>query len=187
MTFSANAGDNDSLAFTNYSWNPSSAASDMNIYVTAPDGTTNVGYCSRSTSSCEIHMRNLPQTGTYNVQVATEGFAATSLTATLSADVTGSLVSGTPFPISMAATGQSATLAFTTSATQTITVAVSSINVTPNASLTIDVYGTSSSSIQRFFTYNASSMTLNNLPAGNYWAVVTQASPTTGSLQLTYH
>jgi len=188
FSFSANAGDNVSFAMTNFSITPTSASTSATVLFYQPNG-VNFTYnnCNNTQGSCEFHLRNLPQTGTYTVIVQPGGQATMSFVATLSQDVTGSLASGTPSTINLAATGQSATFTFATTATQSIALTVSSVGISPSTTLYVYVYNASGTSVGNTSTTTGTTLNLTNLPAGTYTVLITPWFPTTGSLQLSYH
>ncbi len=111
-----------------------------------------------------------------------------SFTVTLSQDISGSLVSGTPLTLDPAATGQSASLTFTLSSAQTVALNLGALSLNPS-STTVYVYVYNSSGAQIANQGSSSGETINlpNLAAGTYTVVVTDgsSSPATGSLQVT--
>jgi hypothetical protein len=114
------------------------------------------------------------------------GAAAMSFTSTLSADVTGTLSSGVPLTVNLAAVGQAATLTFTTPATQTVVLTMSSVSVTPSAWLATYVYDSSNTLVGSGSTGSSLTTTLANLAAGTYSVVITPNSPVVGSFQVKY-
>jgi hypothetical protein len=144
LTFAGTAGQSVSLALTGLSLTPSSISS-ATVTVKKPDGTSLPSTsCSAANVGCELHLANLPQTGSYTVIVAPGGQATMNFAATLSTDVTGTLSSGTAFNVGLAYVGQSATLSFTQPSQQTMALDLGSISTTPaNATLNVYVYNSS--------------------------------------------
>src|SRR5207253_142995 len=87
-------------------------------------------------SGCVVHMPFLPYTGTFSVTVSPDGAATLNATATLSPDVTGTLVFGTPFTVDLSDIGQSALLTFgvTSPGSQTVALYFSGVATNPSGS-----------------------------------------------------
>ena len=184
FTFSANAGDNDSVALTGLTLSPPSVSS-ATLYVYAPNGQyiTSTS-CYSSYEGCETHLRDLPQTGTYSITVSPGGQATMSFTATLSQDVSASLSPGTPLDVALAADGQSATIAFATTTVQSWTLTISSIATSPPETLSVYVYNASDGVIKNGSATSQASFPLSSLAAGAYTVVVYPNEPVTGTFQL---
>jgi hypothetical protein len=128
FSFSGTAGQNLTLALSNL---VVAGISNARVFVTLskPDGSILNGY-NRSECwtngagiACEIALLNLPQSGTYTVNVAPDSVSQTmNFAMTVSADVTGVLTSGTALPVTLNAMGQSALLSLTATAGQTFAV-----------------------------------------------------------------
>jgi hypothetical protein len=139
----------------------------------------------------------LPYTGTFTVSLLPTGAATLSTTATLSPDLTGALVLGTPLAVNLSKLGQSALLTFgvTSEGGQTLALNLSGVSTNPSGSgytasvyslaqeaqMTLDTYGNSSETITTDTTLN-----LANLSPGSYALFVTPSgAPGTGSMQVT--
>jgi large repetitive protein len=190
FSFSGSAGQSMSLALTNLVLSPSSISYVM-VNISNPSGSSfTSSMCSVSSLGCELHLRNLPQTGTYSVVMfpGASGQATMSFTASLSQDVTGTLSSGTTLSVNLATIGQSASLSFTTAATQNVTLVISSISVVPAVTLYISAYNASNASQGSGTAITGTTINLGSLPAGTYSVSVSPlTSPTTGSFQISYH
>jgi hypothetical protein len=184
FNFSAHAGDNVSFALTNFTINPSSSGYAL-LYVYEPSGAElNYYYCYSSQGSCEIHLTNLPQTGTYTIAVA-PGQATMNFTATFTRDATGTLTIGSRLSLSLPATGQSATLTFTLASAQTVGVGLTSLALSPAGTyLYAYVYNSSGTSVGNISTTSGSTVNLPNLAAGTYTVSISPQYPVTGSLQV---
>ena len=184
FSFSGTAGQSVSLALTGFSL--TNGVSYATVIVTTT-GNSNVGslYCYNSTS-CELHVRNLPVTGTYTVSVLPSGQGVMNFTATLSQDVTATLSPGAGSTVNLAAEGQSATLTFTLTSQQTVALNISSITTTPaNQYLTATVYNASNTNLTSTSPNTSSTLNLVNYAAGTYTVVVTTSgAPLTGSFQM---
>jgi hypothetical protein len=186
VNFAGTAGQSLSVALSNIVLSPTSSA--LYFAINSPSGSYfNSATCYTSASGCEIHLRNLPTTGTYTL-IAEPSYQMTSFTARLSADVTGTLSSGEPLNVNLASSGQSATLGFTLSSAQTVAVNLGSIAVTPaGTSLTLSVYNSSNAQVGTpVSTSTGATVNVTNLAAGTYSVLVTPAIPVTGSLQVGY-
>ena len=156
------------------------------IVATPSNSTVTSTYCYNSTG-CDLHVRNLPVTGTYTISVTPFGMGAMTLTPTLSLDATGTLASGVASTITLPALGQSATLNFTLSSLHTVVLQIASITTTPvNQSLVTTVYNASGSQVGSNSTSTGATLTMANLAAGTYSVVVTPSAPVTSSFQLSY-
>jgi hypothetical protein len=110
-----------------------------------------------------------------------------SFNLTLSIDMTAALSAGTPVSLNLAAIGQNALVAFTTTATQTVTFNVSSVSTLPAGQyMYAYVYNSSGSSVGSTQTTGSAAATLTNLPAGTYSVLITPVNPVTSSLQVEY-
>ena len=188
FSFSANAGDNDSIAITGLSFSPSSVTYvSIQLYGPSNQYLTSTN-CYASSGGCELHLRSLPQTGIYTLSVAPSGQATMNLTVTLSADLTGTLTSGNALTLDFPAPGQSATLNFTLSSAQTVALNLGALSLSPS-STTVYAYVYNSSGAQVASQGSSSGETINlpNLAAGTYTVVITDGSSyaATGSLHVT--
>lgn len=192
LTFQGNAGQDLSLALTGFTVTPN-----VNTTLTAaaysPIGTLvgNVN-CTASSLGCELVVTNLPTTDTYNVTVVPSSSPLDSMTftATQPPVLTGTLPLSTPTNESLSVTGQIAVLNFTTTATETVTVAIGSIATTPSGnSITATVYNSSGKVVGPTGVSGSATQPINislaSLPAGTYSLVITPQLPTTETMQVT--
>jgi large repetitive protein len=185
FTFAATAGQSFALAFSNISFSPSSVTN-FNVSVSGPSYSNGAQCYSSSPSSCEIALQNLPQTGIYQVTVTPSGAATMTFTATLSADVSGTLTAGTTKSVPLNATGQDSWLTFNVTAGQTLGLYVGGITSTPaNSSYTVTVYNSAGTSVATASTTSGTTFSLANLSAGAYHVLITPATPATATMQAT--
>ncbi|MGH8237786.1 MAG: hypothetical protein ACREXP_12290, partial [Steroidobacteraceae bacterium] len=188
--FAATAGESVSVALQNVVLTPSTQAS-YYTYVYAPNG-ANVGFlnCWSGSSVCDVlHMRNLPQTGNYRIEVITSTPQTLSGALTVSLDVTGTLSTSAPVSLSLNKVGQGAHLSFTATAGETFALAITSLSTTPaNTRVYMNVYNAAGQQLYNSST-TTSNMTFNlpNLAAGTYYAWIIPQYPATSTLQVTLH
>jgi YD repeat-containing protein len=187
FTFSGVAGQSMSLALTNLVLTPvGSGYVTVNIY--APDGTYVTGtYCYPSSPGCEIILRNLTQTGTYNATV-TPGSSNQQMSFTVSAvpDVTGTLAVSTPANVSLPVAGQIGVFTFTATAGQILALDISGITTVPASTyMTLTIYNSAGSTVASTTVQSGSTFNLPNLAADTYTVWVTPQYPVTGTLQIT--
>ncbi len=186
-TFAATAGQNVGLAISNLVSSPSY----VNVLVTKPDGSSlwSATYCYVSNGGCQVQFRNLLATGTYLVRVAPSGQNTMSFNLTLSTPVTGSLVVGSPQPVSLVP-GQYTLLTFASSAGQSATVGVTAMTTTPSGrTMYIYIYNPSGTQVSSTsFTSANKSVSLSGLVAGEYTVLITPRYPniTAASMQVTW-
>jgi hypothetical protein len=93
--------------------------------------------CSPSLASgrCKATLTNLPQTGAYSVVVLPYAGQATKISgsASISADITGTLTAGTPASVSATRDGQNARYTFSATAGDTLLVKVYGVSTTPTS------------------------------------------------------
>jgi trimeric autotransporter adhesin len=185
FSFTATAGENLSLALSGLSLTPSSVTSAY-VTVTGPSSYSTSAYCYTSNGGCEVPLKNLPTTGTYNVTVTPEGAATMSFAATLSANVTGALATSSPQNLSLAATGEEASLTFTATAGETVALYIGGITSTPtNTSYTVTVYNSAGTSVASGSGTTGTTLNLPNLAAGTYSVMITSTAPATATMQAT--
>ena len=180
FTFSGAAGQSLAVAVSNLVLNPAGNGTSVNVTVSKPDGSILNGYngllCRTDFSGqCVFPMMSLPVSGTYTVKVVPNSSSQTmSCTATLSADVTGTLTSGTAMPVTLGTLGQNALLSFTATADQTFGLYVAGIVTTPaNSSMQVTVYDSAGAVVGTPLT-TSSNTTLNvsNLAADTYRVLI---------------
>jgi YD repeat-containing protein len=184
LTFSATAGQNLNLALTGLALSPGSP-NYVQIYMYEPNGTNFDNANCYVGSGCDYPYYNLPQTGTYTVQIRPVSASQTmSVTGTMTATLSGSLTLNTPTPVTLNQVGENQVLTFTATAGQTVALEVSGISSTPaNTTYVINLYGPSG-----FISYTeTTSTTTINLPklaAGNYAALIYPLTPATATMQV---
>jgi hypothetical protein len=157
----------------------------VQVLVYAPNG-TNIGngLCYLG-SGCNYPWYNLPQTGTYTVQIKPASTAQTmSFTGTMTASLTGPLTLNTSTPVTLNQLGQNQLLTFAATAGQTVALEVSGISSTPaNTTYGINLYGPSGY-ISYTSTASATTINLPNLAAGSYSVLVYPLTPATATMQV---
>jgi large repetitive protein len=188
-TFAAAAGQTVSVAFTNPVLSPSGATTFwINLY--APNGAHVSGVSCWSAGSCDVlHVRQLPQTGTYRVDVTPPSTHTISGTLTIASALTGALAPSVPFNAIASVAGQGAHLSFIATQGQTFTVALSSLSTTPaNSRMYMNVYNAAGAIVANSST-TSSNLTFNlpNLAAGTYYVWVAPQYAVTSTMQVTLH
>jgi len=161
------------------------------LTVYTPDGASLDGFtCYGGTPSCAEAFVHLPQTGTYRVVASPGGFATLSFTATVSEDVSGTLVIGTPLNVNLPAIGQAAYLTFNVTPETGQTLALNVAGITTNPANT--AYGVwlfnfdqNQQQVGNAAPQTSTIFNLPNLAVGTYSILITPAAPVTGSMQVT--
>jgi large repetitive protein len=182
LSFSAVAGQNLGLGLTNLSFTGPGSAS---VQILQPSGGPYINTSCSAAVNCGIALNNLPFTGTYTAIVTPSGNGTGSLTATLSSDVTGSIiVEGAPTSVSIGRAGQQARLSFSGSAGQFLTLNVGAVNLSDAGYAAVSVYQPNGAHIGGATCFAAGcSVGLSNLPvSGTYTILVSPANGATGSL-----
>jgi YD repeat-containing protein len=183
-TFAANAGQNLSLALTNLV-TATSPYNYVNVLVLRPDGGSlpAINCYATSTPGCQMTLRNLPLTGTYQVRIAPAGQTTMSLSLRLSQDVTGTLSPGVPVLLNLSVPGQNALLNFTATAGQNVTLTSSSfVTVPASAPVQITVYNAAGGVVASGTP--SAPVTMTNLPAGTYTVLVVPYTAATATLTI---
>jgi YD repeat-containing protein len=192
FTFTGTAGQSVGVGISNLVFTPSSNGAPAYLYVYTPSGTQlgNVTYCyvTNPGSGCQVSLTNLPQSGTYTVQLIPPGQQQMSFTITQSLDPTATLSSGTPTSVNLGTVGEGEILSFTTTASETVTLTVSDVTTTPaNTSMFIYVYNSAWSEVTGASTSTGTTLTMTNLAAGTYEVVIYPQYPATSSMQVVYN
>ena len=190
LTFTGSTGQRVSLKISGISLTGGNGYTD--VYLKRPDGTTLVS-SSYIWSSDFFDVQTLPSNGTYTILVNPQGTNVGSVTLTLyevPADVTGTLVSGSPLAVTMSTPGQNAAPTFAGTAGQRVFVKVSEIT-TSGGNGYMDLYlkkpdGTTLAS-QSYISSNGY-IDVQVLPvSGTYTVLLTPQTSTTGSANLTLY
>ena len=187
FTFAGTAGRSVGLGLTGLGLTPA-AATNAGISVYNPDGSyyTSATCYPAATPGCQMSLRNLPQSGSYQVVVTPNGQSTMTLGMTMSQDQTGSLTLGTATSVNLAAVGQNGLFTFTLSGSQAIVLSGSSIVTTPaNTPFTLYVYDASGRLVQYSSMTSSGVMNLGILAAGTYSVLVVPNNGATGSMSLT--
>ena len=187
FTFAGTAGQSVGLALTQLGLTPASIAS-ANVSIYKPDSNYYTsGACYQGTlPGCQISLRNLPQTGNYQVVVSPNGQATMALAMTMSQDQTGTLTMGTPSTVNLTSAGQNGLFTFTLSGSQAVLLTGASISTTPpNTPVTVYVYDANNDPPQQVSMTGSGTMNLGTLAAGTYYVLVVPNNGATGSLNLT--
>jgi trimeric autotransporter adhesin len=142
--FSGTAGQNLSFGISDLAYVGSSSY-DTYVYVYKPDGSqlASAPICRPTAAQgrCRVILANLPVTGTYSASA--QGPAGVKITgnATLSADLTGTLVAGTPQTFTASRAGQLARLTFSGTAGDSTSVKLYGVSTTPSGqSVNLTIY-----------------------------------------------
>ncbi|MHB8744482.1 MAG: hypothetical protein ACYC9L_15360 [Sulfuricaulis sp.] len=188
VSFNATAGQNLGLGLTGFTFTP------MAVYyayatVYKPDGSyLTATYCYASQNGCDFNLATLPQSGTYSVvvQPMVGGNATMSFNATLTAHVTTSLVTNTPYTLNLAQPGQEGLLSFSATAGQYVAIAVGGINTTPSGNAEwIYIYKPDGTSLTSAYTTSGYTLNLTNLVAGTYTVSIVPDYAATATMQVT--
>lgn len=157
VTFSANAGQNLGLGYTNVATNPSR----QSIYFTVlkPDGSQL--FSDNWNDSNSNDLPTLPVSGTYAIQIKSSGYVTTNLSLLVSSEVTGTVVPDAgPVTVNIARIGQNARLSFNGTAGQKYWIKLRGGTFTGASSL-VTVFQPNGSSI-----VNSSASTSGDLDTG---------------------
>lgn len=184
FSFAATAGDDLSLGVTDVTVTGSSY-----VYVTVhrPSGaqmTYAVCYAS-SNPGCLMKLRNLPETGDYEVRITAAAQAA-NYTLTLSPHVDGGVLAlDTPKTSAVTSPGQIGEFEFSATAGQTATLNMRSITTTPaNKTVYFRVYNASGSQIGSAYGTTSATLNMDDLATGTYTVLVEPNNAATGSFTL---
>jgi large repetitive protein len=188
--FSGTAGEAIAVALTNFVLTPgASQNSVLSIY--QPDGATLTWTnCWTSSPGCELTHRNLPQSGTYVVELRPAGYNAASGTITVTKAVQQPLSVGVPLNLSLSPVGRGALLSFSALPAQTFAIEVSGTSTVPaNTSVGMMVFDQKGDMVSGPTFLSASTTTVNlpYLPTGAYWIWIIPWSPATSTFTLTLH
>jgi hypothetical protein len=185
--FAGTAGQNLSVALSTLSYvGSSSSAGYVNVY--RPDGVAigTGGNCSPTSTqgSCRTLVPNLPVSGTYSIAVQGPAGVKLSGAVLVSADVTGTLVSGTPLAVTAARPGQAARVTFSATAGDSTSLKLYGVTTTPaGPSLGATVYKPDGSYFTSITASSGSPPTIQNLASmpvsGTYTIVVDPGSGVT--------
>ncbi|HVC29081.1 MAG TPA: IPT/TIG domain-containing protein, partial [Gammaproteobacteria bacterium] len=183
--FSGTTSQNLGLGITGLTFSPNSVTSAL-VYVYKPDGSQLSSATCNSSTGCAISLRNLPQTGTYEVILIPNGVATMNVTASLSVDVAAALVANTPLNLNLAYPGQEALPTFVVTSGQTVTLTVSGIATTPaNNTVNIYIYKPNGSLLTSASTTTSHTFSLGALAAGTYTVFIDPSYPVTATMQVT--
>ncbi|MDR3385594.1 MAG: IPT/TIG domain-containing protein [Rudaea sp.] len=186
FTFAGTAGQNLSLGIGTVTTTPS--ASYVAYYLMAPNGQL-VANETCYLPGCHFPITNLPQTGTYLVQMYPNQPVAMSYKVTLSSDLTGTLTPNTAHAVSLARPGQIAQLTFAGTTGQYESLYLNSVATVPSGgNVTITVTRPDGTLFPGGSTKTTTSGILN-LPllpqTGNYTVQVEADNADTATAQLT--
>ena len=184
VTFSGTTGDRISVNFTNCTFN------DLDVTIYNPDGTSlysgSFGTGGRFIDPLSLPASGLPQTGQYTIFVSPAGAATGSVTLQLYgfADVSASTsINGSATGISISTPGQNGTITFAGSASQSVTVHLTSNSI---SCVTVSLLSTTGSTItsthQCASSFNLTQETLS--VTGQYSVFVNPDTTDTGSISV---
>jgi large repetitive protein len=168
FSFNAIAGENIGIGLWNLTVGTASGAVSMGI--TTPSGGSLPGTtCSGSPAGgvCGLSLRNLPQTGRYEVRLVPNQ-TTMSFTLAFTHAVNNALTIGVPFNLSLPVHGQFAMLTFSASAGQSLTMDVASIVTNPGQPVYVAVYNSNNQWVADISPSNSGALSLPNLAAGTY-------------------
>jgi hypothetical protein len=186
FTFTSAAGQNLALAVSGLTF---SSGTNATVKIYMPSGPLLQSQsCSTSDGGCVLSMRGIPESGTYTVVVDPASNATMSFLATLTANVLGQLVAGTPVSLNLSQMGQNALLTFTATSGQDLALNWGSISTTPSGTnIGLYVYGPSGTQVDGDYTTTGQTLNLMNLTAGTHTVLVRPTKPATSALQVTLH
>jgi large repetitive protein len=189
FTFAAVARQSMTVAMTNVVLtNP---ANHITLFIYYPDGSSPGGHnCFEVVQrGCVLPLRNLPQTGTYRIEVAPAATDTISATAIVSTAAAGALVANDPASINLTTVGQAALMSFTAAAGESFALNLSSLVTSPaNVAMNVHVINpshglfTSGTTSNGVLTFN-----LSNLTAGRHQVWIVPQYAATSSMQVTLH
>jgi trimeric autotransporter adhesin len=142
FVFDATAGQNLSVGGVDIAY-VGTGSSPLTVY--RPDGSpfTSTSFCSPTIGSgrCKLTLSNLPVTGTYSVTLAPTIGVKVSGSLSISSDVTGTVVAGTPQSIDANRAGQNARLTFSGTAGDITPIKLSGMTTNPvNQNIDVTIY-----------------------------------------------
>ena len=187
MQFSGTAGQQVSLALNNVVMTPGTT-NEYWLQLNKPDGTAAwAGWWFTYAQGFEWAPYALPESGTYTLSLYPSDPETLTATATVSADVIGTLPIGNIVNVSLPTTGQSAAYSFTATEGQSLALSVGGITTTPaNTSLQATVYNSSGAVVGATQTTNSNAIfNLNSLAADTYTVFIAPQYPCTSTLTIT--
>ena len=189
-SFSGTAGQNLALELTGLTFS-GGAGGGVFLVVNGPDGSQiGINYncgTDNPNHACNLELANLPLTGRYQIVVVNQASPAIMGGAlTLSSDKTGTLISGTAYPLSLHA-GQNGRLTFAgTAATHTLTVSVPTTDPA-GQTVSVTVLDASSNTVTSgSFSTAGGTLTLGTLGASTYTVLVNSGYGAAAAVTLTY-
>jgi YD repeat-containing protein len=188
-TYNAVEGESFSVAFTSAAQSPASATV-YAIYVMRPGGSSAIAGipCETTKPGCELALRNVDATGTYEIQVRPASNATITGVLTVAPFVTGELALDMPTPVALGTVGQAALLSFVTTTTRSLSVSLDNISTTPaNTKMhALVVNAVSGHSLKPEITVaTGGSINLPDLAPGAYYVWIRPQYPATSNLQVT--
>jgi large repetitive protein len=189
LSFQASAGQSLSVALSNVIRVPGTGSSQFTVNILNPDGSgvsTNVGSICDATSGCSFPLLKLTQTGTYSIAIFPQ--TADKMTATLRITpmVTGALVTGSPFNLSLGQPGQSAALTFTAAEGQAFALGIASMTTVPaSRSYSVQIRNSAGQNVLDKSASSDQTFATNPLPAGTYTLYIWTGGLYTANMQIT--
>ena len=186
FTFDGTAGQNLGLGIRPLVLSPSTSTY-ATTKVFKPDGSLLVSsLCYVSYGGCTLRMTSLPVVGTYSVTVAPQYGGTGNLTTTLSSDVTGALVPGTPFSVDIARNGQGARLTFYGTAGTSRTLTFAPIATAPSGGyVRTTVFGPDGTTHSTAGFYTSGTMNLSLPVTGTYTVLIDPIYAHTATMNVT--
>jgi YD repeat-containing protein len=185
-TFTAAAGQSFTAALSSVTLAPEPAAG-YYMQVIRPDGAlAETAFCSGDTLGCQLPLRNLPLTGTYQLLIQPTSEVTVNGVLTISPALTGTLIADTAFAANLNAPGRAAHLTFTTTARQNWSLILGSLNTTPaGAVLAVTVFNSAGAIVGNWSTTTSAALNMFDLPADSYFVWIVPQSPATTTTQIT--
>ena len=188
VTFSGTTGQRFSLSMSSVSMGTSYCCSTM-VSVLKPDGSTLLSPSYIGLAGGYFDTVTLPSTGTYTIFVNPQGNGTGSMTHTIHdvpADATGSVtIGGSAVTATTTVPGQNAALTFSGTASQQVTVHVTSNTM---ATVTVSLLKPDDTSLTSYTTYSSTgsfSLTTQTLPTtGTYTIRIDPTGASTGSMNV---
>lgn len=184
--FTAVAGQSFSVALSSVVMAPSASAN-YTVVVLRPNGLVQISAsCSGENSGCEIPLRDLPLTGTYQIEIRPVSTATIAGVLTISPALAGSMTPNVPAVLSPSSMGQTSLFGFTTTSKQTWALHLESLSTDPaNTSVLMHVSDLSKVGYGSIETRTGGVLNLVDLPTGTYVVWIVPQYPVTSTMQLT--
>ncbi len=182
LPFEGTAGQRVSVGFSGVTIGPSDCCS-LRVWISKPDGTTLLAPIDVGTSGNGTNTMVLPVNGTYAIHVDPNGAKVGNITVTLSEDISVPItINGSQVTLNISRPGQNARLTFDGTASQQVTVRITSNTINNVVVALFKPDGTQMTSSQGGTSFNLATQTLPT--TGTYSITVNPPGVLTGSLNV---